>query len=200
MLLLAMGGATAAMADTAQKLGDPIAYCLSPLAECTPDKQRAFEGKVPSDLRAVNGGTQDPVTLVFKLPERPSKSEYAVLVSPYYTNFCVRFDSAAKTVCTERQLTQITLPAEAQQLLGQTVQRPDVRIMIPHMLWGTTKALQIQSQSERDTIKLFTGWYAFICIATLFQLMTQRNQQLSLSLALLMIAVILRINFLLTRQ
>ena len=40
-------GSFAQNADVAQKLGDPIAYCLSTLAECTPDKQKAFEGKVP---------------------------------------------------------------------------------------------------------------------------------------------------------
>ena len=180
--------------ETATSLGDPVAYCLSTLAECTPNKQKAFDGKVPGDLRAVNGGTQDPVTLVYRLPARDSKTDYAVMVASYYTNYCLQFDVAAPPVCTKRQHTQIPLPAEAHQMLSQAVQIPDVRIWQPNVLWGTTKALQAQSTSERDTIKLLTGWYAFICLAALFQLMTQRNQQLSVCLALLMVAVMLRIN------
>jgi signal transduction histidine kinase len=181
-------------AETAQSLGNPIAYCLSTLTECTPDKQQAFEGKVPGDLRAVNGGTQDPVTLVYQLPERASNADFAVMVASYYTNYCFRFDVVAPTVCTERKFTQIPFPADAKFMLSQAVQIPDVRIWPPNLLWGTTKALQAQSTSERDTIKLLTGWYAFICLAALFQLMTKRNQKLSICLALLMVAVIFRIN------
>jgi diguanylate cyclase (GGDEF)-like protein len=187
-------GTLALTPEFTQNLNDPIAYCLSTLNECAPDKQIPFEGKVPSDLRAVNGGTQDPVTLVYQLPERESNGDYAVMMAPYYTNHCFRFDVAAPTVCTERELTQITLPAGAEQLLSQAVQLPHLRIFPPNMVWGTTKALHAQSTSERDTIKMLTGWYAFICLATLFQLMTQRNQQLSVSLALMMATVILRIN------
>ena len=190
-LCLQLGTTHAQTAPTAQNLGDPVAYCLSTLAECTPNIQKAFEGKVPGDLRAVTGGTQDPVTLVYTLPARESNGDYAVMVAPYNTNHCFRFDVAAPTVCSERQLTQIPLPAGAQQLLSQAVQKLDVRILLPNMLWGTTKALQAQSQSERDTIKLLNGWFAFICLAALFQLMTQRNQQLSVSLALLMVGVML---------
>jgi signal transduction histidine kinase len=180
--------------DKAHKLSDPIAYCLSTLAQCTPDKQKAFKGKVPGDLRAVNGGTQDPVTLVYKLPERASNLDYAVLVAPYYTNYCIQFDVVAPRVCTERELTSITLPTDAKQLLSQAVQLPNEQIFPPNVIWGTTKALQMQSTSERDTIKLFTGWFAFICLAALFQLITRRNQQLSITLALLMMAIISRIN------
>ena len=193
-LCLQLGTTHAQTAQKALKIGNPVAYCLSTLAECTPNIQKAFEGKVPGDLRAVNGGTQDPVTLVYQLPARESNADYAVMVAPYYTNYCFRFDVAAPTVCSERQLTQIALPTGAQQLLSQAVQIPDVRIWPPKMLLGTTQGLQAQSTIERDTIKLLTGWYAFICLAALFQLMTQRNQQLSVSLALLMVAVMLRIN------
>ena len=195
LLLIALApGSIAQSIDVAQKLGDPVAYCLSTLAECTSDKQKAFEGKVPSDLRAVNGGTQDPVTLVYKLPSRASDIDYSVIVAPHYTNYCLSFDVAAPTVCTERQLTQIKLPAGAQELLSQAIQIPDLRIKLSNMHWGTNQALQVRIQNERDNIKLLTGWYAFICLAALFQLMTQRNQQLSVCLALIMVAVILRIN------
>ena len=195
LLLLAWPpGSVAQSSDGAQKLGDPIAYCLSTLAECTPDKQKAFEGKVPSDLRAINGRTQGPVTLVYKLPSLASNVDYAVIVAPHYTNYCLRFDIAASSVCTERQLTQIKLPAGAQSLLSQAIQIPDLRIKLSNMHWGTTQALQARIQNERDNIKLLTGWYAFICLAALFQLMTQRNQQLSVCLALIMVAVMLRIN------
>ena len=193
-LCLQLGTTHAQTAQKALKIGNPVAYCLSTLTECTPNIQKAFEGKVPGDLRAVNGGTQDAVTLVYQLPARESNADYAVMVTPNYTNYCFRFDVAAPTVCTERELTQITLPAGAEQLLSQAVQLPHLRIFPPNIVWGTTKALQAQSTSERDTIKLLTGWYAFICLAALFQLMTQRNQHLSVSLALLMAAVILRIN------
>jgi hypothetical protein len=137
MMLTAAATAVAATADTAQKLGDPIAYCLSTLAECTPDKQKAFEGKVPGDLRALNGGTQDPVTLVYQLPERVSNGDYAVMVAPFYTSHCFHFDFEAPTACTERQLTQITLPADAKLMLSQAVQLTHVQIWQPNMLWGT---------------------------------------------------------------
>ena len=195
LLLLAWAQCSIAQStDVAQKLGDPVAYCLSTLAECTSDKQKDFEGKAPSDLRAVNGGTQDPVTLVYKLPSRASDIDYSVIVAPHYTNYCLSFDVAAPTVCTERQLTKIKLPAGAQLLLSQAIQIPDLRIKLSNMHWGTNQALQVRIQNERDNIKLLTGWYAFICLAALFQLMTQRNQQLSVCLALIMVAVILRIN------
>ena len=193
-LCLHLGTAHAQTAQAAQKMSDPIAYCLSTLTECTPDKQQKFEGAVPSDLRAVNGGTQDPVTLVYTLPARESSADVLVMVDPNYRNYCLRFDTPAQTICTERKLTQFAIPATAQQLFSQSVQVPDVRINPPNMVWGTTQALQAQSQTERDTIKLITGWYLFIGLAALFQLMTQRNQQLSVSLALLMVAIILRIN------
>jgi signal transduction histidine kinase len=192
--VFAANAAFAQDTDTAKSLGDPIAYCLSTLAECTPDKQKAFEGKVPGDLRAVNGGTNAPVTLVYPLPERSSSADYAVLAAPYYTNYCFRFDVVAPTVCTERELTSITLPTDARQLLSQAVQLPHVHIFLPNLIWGTTSTLQTQSTSERDTIKLLTGWFAFICLAALFQLITRRNQQLSVCLALIMVAILLRIN------
>ena len=71
----------------AQKLPDPIAYCLSKLEDCTPDKQQKFTGKVPGDLRAVNGGTQDPVTLVYALPtEYTQTGNYALMVASNYIN------------------------------------------------------------------------------------------------------------------
>lgn len=193
LLALPLGG-FAQSTDVAQKLGDPVAYCLSTLAECTPDKQQKFEGAVPGDLRAVNGGTQDPVTLVYDLPERTSNVDNSILVAPNYRNYCFRFNTDKNTVCTKRELTQIPIPAAAQHLFSQAVQIPDVRIKLPNMVMGTPQALQAKSQSERDTIKLLTGWYLFICLAALFQLLTGRNQQLSVCLALLMVAVILRIN------
>ncbi len=194
IMVLASGTTAAQSANTAQKLDNPIAYCLSTLAECTPDKQKAFEGNVPGDLRAINGGTQDPVTLVYKLPNRDRSGDYAVLVAPYYTNYCFRFDVVAPTICTERQLTQISIPADAQKMFSEAVQLTHVQIWQPNIIWGNPISLRAQSTGERDTIKLLTGWYAFICLGALFQLMTQRNQQLSICLALLMVVVVLRIN------
>lgn len=187
-------GSIAQNTEAVQKLDTPIAYCLSTLDECTPEKQKKFEGAAPGDLREVNGGTQVPVTLVYNLPVSASTTNYAVMVAPRKTNNCLRFDTVPAAVCTERELTQINIPMGAHQLFSQAVQISDVRIWPPNMVFGTTQGLQAQSRIERDTIKLLTGWYLFIGLAALFQLLTQRNRQLSVCLALLMVGVILRIN------
>ena len=47
-LCLQVGATHAQTAPTAQNLGDPVAYCLSTLAECTPNIQKAFEAKYPA--------------------------------------------------------------------------------------------------------------------------------------------------------
>ena len=194
-LLLHICSTHAQNAQVVIKMDKPEAYCLSALQECTPEKQQPFHNKVPGDLRELNGGNQDPVTLVYALPlSDPNTSQQALLVAPRYRNFCFRFDATPHTICSQKKLTEIAIPTDAKKLYSQSVESPDVRIYTPKLLWGTAEALHQYIQSERDTFKLFTGWYVFICLAALFQLITRRNQRLSICLALLTLTIVCRIN------
>jgi signal transduction histidine kinase len=180
---------------TAEPLNQPVAYCLTPLTECTAEKQIKMESTLPRDLRILNGGQPGPVTLVYALPPRTDLSqEYSIMIAPYRTNNCFRFDDATTTQCTESRLTQIKIPTEAKLLRTQAIQIQDVRIWVPNMVWGTTAALQARTTTERDSLKILTGWYLFVYLATLFQLITQRNQRLTICLSLLLITVLARIN------
>ena len=105
-------------------LDKPTAYCLAPLAQCSPDKYIAFKDAVPGDLRALNGGTQDPVTLVYKLPEfavnSSQSAHYSLMVAGGYRDQCFRFDGdSLAEVCSQKKLTRIPIPARATLLLTQ---------------------------------------------------------------------------------
>jgi signal transduction histidine kinase len=183
----ANGGVTA--------INKPIAYCLSSLKDCTADNQKTISDKAPHDLRALNGGTQDPVTLVYSLPKHEaSTGELGLLIRSRYSQYDFQFNTSQQIVNNQFGLTVIPIPDGATQLLAQSVKRPDARITRADPIWGTMQAIQKQIQSERESSKLLTGWYLFVGLAAMFQLITKRNRRLSLFLLLLVTTVMCRIH------
>ena len=177
------------------KLDRPVAYCLSTLNQCSPDQQIAFAGPAPSDLRQLNGNTQDPVTLVFNLPVTSiaNPNDAALLVSSGYRNHCFRFDYQPQNVhCSEKQLLQIPVHPAATQVFSQLVQSTDIRIINPSFIYGSQQALQAKIQTDRTPVIGLAGWYVFLILATLGQLATQRNWRSTISLALFAITLFLR--------
>ena len=176
-------------------LRQPVAYCLAPLNQCTPERQIAFQGPPPSDLRQLNGNTQDPVTLVFDLPVASiaNTKDAALLVSSGYRNHCFIFDHQPdKTYCSERKLLQIPVDPAARQMYTQLMQSTDIRIINPHVLYGSSQALQAKILADRTPVIGLAGWYVFLILATLGQLATQRNRLSTISLSLFAVALFLR--------
>ena len=177
------------------KFDRPVAYCLSTLDQCPPEKQIAFHAPPPSDLRQLNGGTSDPITLVFDLPSaaiaRPD--EAFLLVSSGYRDHCFRFDApSAPLYCSLKQPMQIPVDPAAKQVFSQLVHGSDIRIINPNFIYGSTKALQARVQADRDPVIGLTGWYVFLILATLGQLTTGRNLRSTISLALFAVTLFLR--------
>jgi signal transduction histidine kinase len=177
------------------KFDQPVAYCLSTLDQCPPEKQIAFHALPPSDLRQLNGGTSDPVTLVYNLP-KPAIAHpqgAALLVSSGYRNHCFRFDYQPSTqYCTEKKLLHIPVNPTATQVFSQLVQGSDVRVSNPIFIYGTPEALQARAQTDRDPVLGLSGWYVFLILATLGQLSTWRNRRSTISLALFALTLFLR--------
>ena len=176
-------------------LNQPVAYCLTPLDQCTPAQQTPFDAPPPADLRKLNGYTQDPVTLVFDLPTSgiANAHDAALLVASGYRNHCFRFDlQPEKTYCSERKMLQIPVDPAAKQVFSQSVASSDIRIINPHFIYGSRQALQDKIQSDRSPVIGLAGWYVFLILATLAQLATQRNRLSTISLSLFALALFLR--------
>ena len=177
------------------RLSQPVAYCLSSLDQCPPDQQIAMPGPPPSDLRQLNGNSQDPVTLVFNLPVSSiaNPDDAALLVSSGYRNHCFRFDYQPQNVyCSEKLLLQIPVNPAATQVFSQLVQSTDIRVINPYFIYGSRQALQAQIQTDRTPVIGLAGWYVFLILATLGQLATQRNRLSTISLALFALTLFLR--------
>ncbi len=56
-------------AETSITLDQPVAFCLTPLEQCTQDKYQAVTDEVNYDIRHLNGGKNDPITLVYAVPK-----------------------------------------------------------------------------------------------------------------------------------
>ena len=190
VLFLQISSLHAQVSGEAIKVDNPVAYCLSVLSECTAANQIKFTSKLPSDLRALNGGRQDPVTLVYNLPPVPVQasrpSDNSLLVAPNFRNECFQFDTGRdKTFCTEKQLTFIPVDPLAKQVLSQQMTGVDIRILKPLMVLGSKDALHNRVQKDRDTALILMGWYLFLTLIAFAQISTRRNQVASLALACL---------------
>ena len=196
-LCLQLTTASAQNADAVIKLDKPLAYCLSDLSHCTAAMQILFTAAPPSDLRKLNGGTQDPVTLVFDLPAIPPSTEasgnYALMVAPGHRNQCFQIDTRRDTTfCTEQQLTTIPLDPSTHKFFTQQVKGGDVRNRVPTIVFGSTHALHAQNVQDRNPVLVLVGWYLFLALISLAQMGTRRNQMTSFALACLSLTMLAR--------
>jgi signal transduction histidine kinase len=147
-------------------------------------------------LRALNGGTQDPVTLVYKLPTFPTTASdptrYAILITAASRNYCLRSDADTAITCTHFQLTTVPIPALAQSIVVQQIDSISSWQLQQKMTFGSIDALQKSTESKRHFLFFLVGWYAFLTLITLAQLTTRRNQIASLALAVFSASMLLR--------
>jgi signal transduction histidine kinase len=189
-------GSTALAADEAVDMDKPVAYCLSKLEDCTPERQVRFADKVPSDLQKLNAGRQVPVTLVYELPavNLDNQQGFALMVAPHNRNHCFLFDyDSKKIICSQYELTTISIPHNAKTVLTQQEDFLTKRNSKPIFLFGTTESLQKVIQGERDQAMIFIGWFIFLFLISTAQASTRRNQVASLALAALSLTMIARI-------
>ncbi len=194
-VFLAQGSMVMAkQSDSPMMLEQPVAYCLSALENCNLSQQRAVTAPVPSNLRELNGGENGPVTLVYALPPHyVNQIGTEILVQPWHRNHCFQFDNQrTTTTCTQRQLTSIPVPPQAQYLYTQNTESDEPTLFVPRMAIGNVHQLHDLSLKNRDPVLGLTGWYAFLTIAALFQMINQRNRFASLCIALVGIGMLCR--------
>ncbi len=197
VLFILLGGQTLWAVSWAapEPMTQPFAYCLSTVDRCSTETLIAFDAPAPSDLRTLPGAAQSPITLVYRLPRLDSVdvSDAALLVSSGYRDHCFRFDQPSDEVfCSERQVREIDVPAQASLVFTQLVQAPDIRVVKPYFVYGSRQALQDQIMRDRMPVIGLAGWYTFLILATLAQLVTRRNQRATLSLALFGLTLLAR--------
>jgi len=180
--------------NNAIKLEQPVAFCAAPLAECTTDKYQPVTGKVNLDVRALNGGKEDPITLVYAVPE-PLQGQPGLnlLVAPQFRDHCFVQDGVKNAVvCSHRQLLTLPLESSTKNILTQNVQGDDVRYSKPNLLIGDAKALQKEIDSSKLPAVGLAGFYTFLFLAALFQLLTPRNRLGSFCVAMMALGMFCR--------
>ena len=189
-------GTIALAADKVIDMDKPVAYCLSKLEDCTPEKQVRFADKVPSDLQKLNVEKQVPVTLVYEIPDigLNNKEGFALVVAPHNRNHCFLFNyPGEKIICSQYELTSIPIPDNAKTVLTQQEDYLTKRNSKPIFLFGAYESLQKVIQSDRDQAMIFIGWFVFLFLISTAQASTRRNQVASLVLAALSLSMIARI-------
>ena len=143
MALLLCLPCTSWAAGNSIKLDQPVAFCVAALEQCTPDKYQAVAGKVGLDIRSLNGGNNDPLTLVYAVPkDLAGQTDINLLVAPQFRDNCFTQDAApSPVVCSQRQLLILPLYASTRHVLTQNVQSDDVRIFKPFIVIGIAKAV-----------------------------------------------------------
>ena len=73
----------------AVKLDQPVAFCVAPLAECTPDKYQPVTSPLGYYNDHLEGGSHNPITLVYSLPpEFAQTKDLSLLVGSNFQNHC----------------------------------------------------------------------------------------------------------------
>ena len=188
-----IGAQSLAFAQTIN-LEQPVAFCLTPLSECTPDKQQPVTSKVGYDIRSLNGGKNEPITLVFDIPKGlQGQIGNAILVAADFRDQCFQLDSNRETTaCSQRKLVTIPITAEATRLFVQNVQGDDTLILKAKMLAGNIATLQGTIKQNTYPALILAGWYAFIAFASLFQLLTHRSRIASFCVSMLALTMCVR--------
>jgi two-component system NtrC family sensor kinase len=196
-LLASWSFAGLALAQTptpAVNLDQPVAFCVAPLAECTPDKYRPVTTQLGFDVRSLNAGKNDPITLVYEIPQQfAGQNDVALLVAPQFKDHCFKQDiENYPVVCSQRQLLTLPIDSKAKKILTQNLQADDVRAAKPYFLLGYSKELHQETLHSRTPIIALCGWYAFLTFAALFQLLTPRNRVGSFCVGMLSLGLFFR--------
>ena len=175
-------------------LEQPVAFCATPLNECTPDKKQPITGKVGYDIRSLNGGKNDPITLVYDIPkELQGQSGNGLLVASHFQDHCFQFDNASVITCSGSKLLKLPFASNAMQFKTQNVHGYDTRITKPVLLIGNLESLTAQIQQNQHTKVALVGFYFFLACAAFFQLLTHRNRIASFCLGMLALSVLCRV-------
>ena len=171
-----------------------MAFCVTPLSQCTPEKQQPITQAVGYDIRPLNGGKNDPITLIYNIPEQLlGQTGNAVLVAGSFRDQCFQRDNdRTNTICSQRRLLTLHLAPETKQIYVQNVQGDDERIAKSPMLVGGLEALHAEVTQSRTPVIALAGWYAFLTFASFFQLLTRRSRIASISVAMLAFTIALR--------
>lgn len=172
---------------TPVKLDQPVAFCVTPLSECTPDKQKPITTTIAYDVSGFKQDENDPITLVYAMPAQWSGQQGSeLLVSPNFRNHCFQLDSQRnQTVCTDRELTSIPIALNTRWIYVQNVQGDDTRLIKPFMQVANSKLNQKEVLQARTPVIALAGWYTFLGLAALFQLLTNRNRISSLCVSMM---------------
>jgi signal transduction histidine kinase len=175
-------------------LDQPVAFCVTPLSQCTPEKQQPITQAIGYDIRPLNGGKNDPITLIYNIPEQlHGQTGNAVLVAGDFRDQCFQRDNdRSRTTCSQRQLLTLHLAPETKQIYAQNVQGDDERIAKSPMLAGNLESLHAEVTRSRTPVIALAGWYAFLTFASLFQLLTRRSRIASLCVALMALTMLIR--------
>ena len=187
-------GSSATAQNSTTPLDQPIAFCVANLSDCTPDKYQPVNTQVGYDIRPLNGGKNEPITLVYAVPPLlAGQKNLALLVSPSFQDHCFQLDvQRSQTVCSKRQLLTLPIEPDARQILTQNVQGDDLRLAIPYLLIGSVQALHAEVIKSRNPVLVLSGWYAFLAFAAFFQLLTPRNRIASFCVGMLAVSMFCR--------
>jgi signal transduction histidine kinase len=180
--------------NLATPLEQPMAFCVAPLSDCTPDKFQPVTTALGYDIRPLNGGHNDPITLVYAVPPTHiGQNNVALLVSPSFRDHCFQLDSQrSQTVCSRRELLTLPLAPDTRYILTQNVQGDDIRLVMPNLLIGSAQELHAHVLESRTPVLVLAGWYAFLAFAAFFQLLTPRNRFASFCVGMLAVGMFCR--------
>ena len=176
------------------ELKQPVGFCVAPLDECTQDKMHAVTKKVDFDIRSLNGGKNDPITLIYDIPEElQGQYDIAFMLEPQFTNQCVQLDNTRdKTICSERQTLTVPIYPNTHKIFTQNVLNDDIRLKKPIISVGTTTALQAQITHSLTPILVLTGWYLLLALISLLQLLTHRSRFASFCICMMALTMLVR--------
>ena len=160
LLLLCMFGNAVFAQNAAIPLDQPVAFCVSALSECTPDNYQPINAPVAYDIRPLNGGKNEPITLVYEVPPPlAGQKNVALLVSPSFRDHCFQLDTQrSQTTCSKRELLTLAIAPDVRKILTQNVQGDDPRIVTPVMLIGGVQELHDVVLRNRTPVLGLAGW------------------------------------------
>ena len=176
------------------ELDRPEAFCASGLASCFRPESKPVSIPLNYDVRPLNHGKNDPITLVYEVPA-PLRGQpnLTLLVSPSFRDHCFSLDdSRSAQVCSQRKLFKLPITPETRYIFTQNIQGDDSRIMRPEMLMGPEKEVQAEILRNRTPVIGLAGWYAFLAFAAFFQLLTPRNRLASFCVGMLALGMLCR--------
>ena len=194
LLWLCLQLSTSHAQNQATPLEQPIAFCVATLSDCTPDKYQPVTTVLGYDIRLLNDGKSDPITLVYAVPPQlAGQKDLTLMVSPSFRDHCFQLDTQrSQTSCSRRELLSIPLDPDARYILTQNVQGDDIRLVMPNLLIGSPQELHAEVLKSRTPVLVLAGWYAFLTFAAFFQMLTPRNRFISFCVGMLAVCMFFR--------